>query len=178
VSASARGTASNYSKGSLTGRADFPTPAVLLAALALAGALLLGIAELSPLYTVVVGSLQTPRRSVTCGSNHGYALVLVALAALVMIAGALRGSRAAAIALVALGAAALVVAFAVDRPDTRASGSLPEAIDFTDAQAKPASGYTLEIAGGLVLVVAGGGLVIVSRRSPQAPSSRRGARAA
>lgn len=164
-------------------RADFPTPTVLLAALAVAGALLLGIAELSPLYTVVVGSLQTPRRTVTCGSNHGYALALVALAALTMVAGSLRGARPAALALVALGAAALVVALAVDGPDTRASGSLPEAIDFTGAHARPASGYTLEIAGAIVLIVAGGGLVVMlgralSRRSPQTPSSRRDAPAA
>ena len=38
-----------------------------LPAVALAGAALLLAAELSPLYTVVVGSLDTPRRTVSAG---------------------------------------------------------------------------------------------------------------
>ena len=48
----------------------------LLAAVALVGAGLLLAAELSPLYTVVVGSLETPRRSACAGSNHDYAPAL------------------------------------------------------------------------------------------------------
>ena len=64
VSASARGTTSNYSKGTALRRAGFADAARALAAVALAATALLLAAELSPLYTVVVGSLETPRRSV------------------------------------------------------------------------------------------------------------------
>ncbi len=81
MSASARGTATDYSKGSSQRRADFLTPQGLLVVVAIVGAVLLLVAELSPLYTVVVGALGTPRRSVSAGSNHGYALLVVALAA-------------------------------------------------------------------------------------------------
>jgi hypothetical protein len=162
VSASADGTTADYSKGALLRRRDLRTLRGLLAAIAVAGAALLLIAELSPLYTVVVGSLETPRRSVTAGSNHGYALALVALAALVMTGGAfLRAARAAAVALVALGAVALFVALAIDLPDTRQSGTLAESVTFSRARAKAASGFALELAGAVALVVAGAGLLVL-----------------
>jgi hypothetical protein len=127
-----------------------------MAVVALAGAALLVAAELSPLYTVVVGALGTPRRSASAGSSHGYALAIVAITAVAMTAGALRGARAAATALVVLGAVALVVAFAIDAPKTHRSGTLPEAVAFADARAQAGRGLALEIAGGVALIVAGG----------------------
>ena len=163
MSASARGTASDYSKGSALRPPDFPLVARVLAAVALAGALLLLAAELSPLYTVVVGALGTPRRSVSAGSHHGYALAVVALAALVMTLGALRGAPAAAIALAVLGAVALIVALAIDLPATHASGSLREAVSFADARAQAGRGLALEIGGGIALLVAGTGLLLTPR---------------
>jgi hypothetical protein len=144
----------------------------VLAAVALAGAALLLVAELSPLYTVVVGSLDTPRRSVSAGSNHGYALALVALAAVAMAAGALRGARAAAVALIVLGAAALFVALAIDRPDTRRSGALRESLAYSEAHARPARGYRLELTGAVLLVVAGTGLLALGRPRATGPRSR------
>jgi hypothetical protein len=77
---------------------------------------------------------------------------------------ALRGARAAAAALAALGAVALVVALAIDLPDTRASGRLPESVAFEDAQAKAGPGLALEVAGGVSLLLAGGLLVALGRR--------------
>ena len=166
MSASARGTASDYSKGSGLARADFLTTHGLLAGVAVAGAVLLVVAELSPLYTVVVGALQTPRRSVTGGASHAYALVALALAAALMAYGALRGSRGAAAALVALGAVVLLLALAVDAPKTRRSATLPEAVAFTDAQAKAGRGLALEIAGGLTLILAGGLMLAIGEPRP------------
>jgi hypothetical protein len=163
MSASDRGTATDYSKGIRRRPADLLSAERALALLALTGAVLLAIAELSPLYTVVVGALQTPQRSVSAGSNHGYALAVVALAALVMTAGAVRGARAAAVALVALGLVALLVALAVDLPDTRASGSLRESVSFSQAHARAARGLTLEIAGAVALLAAGAGLLVAGR---------------
>jgi hypothetical protein len=164
VSASARGTASDYSKGPAARPADFAVAARVLGAVALAGALLLLAAELSPLYTVVVGALGTPRRSVSAGSHHGYALALVALAAVVMTLGALRGAPAAAVALAVLGAVALIVALAIDLPATRATGTLREAISFADARARAGRGLALEIAGAAALLVAGIGLLLAGAR--------------
>jgi hypothetical protein len=145
VSASARGTATDYSKGVCASRADWRRARLALAGVALASALLLIVAELSPLYTVVVGSLQTPRRSVSAGSNHGYALALVATAALAMTIAWLRGVVVAG----PLGATALAITLAVDLPDTRADGRLPESLAYSEARATAARGLALELAGGV-----------------------------
>jgi hypothetical protein len=163
MSASADGTASHYSKGVVTGPAGFATLRGIAAALALVGIVLLVVAEFSAVVRVVVGSLETEKRSVSGHANHGYALLVVALAALAFLLLALRGARAAAAALVALGAVALVVALAVDLPDTRASGGLPESVVFEDAQAKAGPGLALELGGGLALLLSGGLLSALGR---------------
>jgi hypothetical protein len=143
----------------------------LLAAVALAGAALLVAAELSPLYTVVVGALRTPQRTVSGAEAHGYALLIVALAGAAMAYGALRGFRAAGAGLVLAGAVALLVALAIDLPDTRDTSPQPEAVAYADARATAGGGFSLEIAGGVVLIVAGG-LALGLGLSPRSRSSR------
>jgi hypothetical protein len=151
----------------------------VFAAVAALGAALLVVAEFSPVYEVVLGSLDIVRRSVDGGDNHSHALLIVAALALPMAFGALRGSRPAALALIALGAAALFVTLAIDLPDSRASGRLPESVSFEDARARPAIGLYLALAGGGLLVVAGLGLTLPGSRrrkspkpeSPEAPES-------
>jgi hypothetical protein len=163
MSASADGTASHYSKGAGAGRAGFATLHAVAAALALVGIALLVVAEYSTVVRVVVGSLQTEKRSVTGHANHGYALLFLALAAIPFLLLAVRGARAAAAALAALGAVTLVIALAIDLPDTRESGQLPESVTFEDARAKAGPGLGLEIAGGVALLLAGGLLVTLGR---------------
>jgi hypothetical protein len=138
---------------------DFVNARRLAAALALAAVVLLVIAELTTVFEVTVGSLEVVKRSSTGGENHGYGLLIIAVVAAAMTLAALRGGRAPAVALVALGAAALVIALAIDLPDTRASGQLPEALAYEDAQARAGTGFGLELAGGGLLVAAGGLLV-------------------
>jgi len=129
----------------------------LAAALAALAVALLVAAEFSTVFEVTVGSLEVVRRSSTGGANHGYALLVVGLFAVVLVLLGLRGAgRAAGLGLVALGAVALVVALAVDLPDTRGSGRLPESLAYDDARARAGAGLRLEIAGGALLVVAGG----------------------
>lgn len=152
-------------------RLDSPRPRALLAFVALAGAVLLVIAEFSPLYTVVVGSLQTPRRSVSAGSNHGHALALVAAAAIAMVIVWLRGADVAGPLLGLLGATALVIALAVDRPEAHAGGRLPESLAYSEAQAKPGRGLTLEIAGGSALLACGP-LMLIAGRGRRKPVDR------
>jgi hypothetical protein len=166
VSASARGTATDYSKGPASGRGDLPVSRGLLAAVACGGALLLVAAECSPLYTVVVGALQTPRRSVSGGEAHGYALLIVALAGAAMAYGVWRGSRPAGGALAVIGAVALVVALAIDLPATRDTSPQPEAVSYADARAKAGSGFALELAGGALLVLAGGLMLALGSPRP------------
>ncbi len=129
------------------------------AGLAIVAALLLVAAEFSTVYEVTVGSLEVVQRAATGGENHGYALLVVALFAVAVTGLGLRlrgPARTAGLALVALGAVALVVALAVDRPDTRGSGRLPESLAYEDARARAGVGLGLEIAGGVLLLVAGG----------------------
>ena len=133
----------------------------LAAALAAVAVALLVAAEFSTVFEVTVGSLEVVKRGATGGENHGYALLVVALFAVVLVLLGLRGAgRAAGLGLVALGAVALLVALAVDRPDTRGSGRLPESLAYEDARARAGAGLGLEIAGGLLLVVAGGLLAV------------------
>ncbi len=141
------------------------------------GALLLVAAELSPLYTVVVGALQTPRRSVSAGSNHGYALLLVAAVSVAMTVAWLRRAAVAGPMLGLLGATALVIALAVDLPDTRAEGRLPESLAYSQARAIAGRGLTLELAGGAALALCGLGMTVTAGRavSPAARPSRRDA---
>lgn len=138
------------------------------AALALVAVALLTIAEFTTVLEVTVGSLEVVRRSTTAGANHGYALLVVAVAAAAMTALALRGARPPAGALVVLGGLALAIALAVDLPDTRGSRKLPESLAYEDARARAGTALGLEIAGALLLVVAGGVLL--------ASGDRRGAR--
>ena len=101
----------------------------LAAALAAVAVALLVAAEFSTVFEVTVGSLEVVKRGATGGENHGYALLVVALFAVVLVLLGLRGAgRAAGLGLVALGAVALLAALAVDRPDTRGSGRLPESL--------------------------------------------------
>lgn len=136
------------------------------AALAAVGVVLLTIADFTTVFEVTVGSLEVVRRSATGGDNHGYALLVVAVVAAAMALLALRGARPPAVALVVLGGVALAIALAVDLPDTRGSGDLPESLAYENARARAGAGFTLEIAGG-ALLVAGGGLLLVFGSSPR-----------
>ena len=129
---------------------------VLAGVVAALAVVLLVAAEFSTVVRVVVGSLETEKRTVSGHANHGWALLVVAVVAVPMAVGAWRRARAAAVALVALGAVALVVGLAIDLPDTRESGRLPESVSFEDARAQAGPGLALELAGGAALVLAGG----------------------
>jgi len=133
------------------------------AGLASVAVVLLVLGEFTTVFEVTVGSLDVVKRSVAGGDNHGYALLVIAVAGAAMTLLALRGGVAPALALTLLGVAALVVAFAVDLPDTRASGGLPESLAYEQAQARAGSGLWLEIAGGVALVLAGIGLSLAGR---------------
>lgn len=151
----ARRATQDYSTGPVLSRMPPAASRAAFAGVAIVGAILLVVAEFSPVLEVVVGSLDTVRRSVDGGDNHGWAQLVIALAALPLTWAASGGARAPAVGLVALGAAALVVALAIDLPDTTRRGSLPESISFQDARADPGSGLYLEITGGALLVAAG-----------------------
>src|SRR3954471_19140746 len=132
-----------------------PASAALIGVVVLAAILLL-VAEFTAVFEVVIGALETVRRTKTGGANHAYALIPVAILAVPMAIGAARGARPPAVALVVLGIVTLAIALAVDLPSARETGSLPEADTFENAKAQPARGFYLETLGGVLLVAAGG----------------------
>lgn len=90
--------------------------------------------------------------------RHGPALLVPALAALALMALALRGARAAAVAVAVCGLTALGVALASDLPALDDVGSVADV--YTEAEAGAGAGFFLETAGGVLLLAAGGLLAL------------------
>jgi hypothetical protein len=143
------------------GRLGAPRLAIL--GLGGGGGLLLILSDFLTLYHVDVitascSDLASPNLRDACstsgGGHHGYALAIIGVIVLVMAWGAaVGGSRPAAVALLALGAASLVIVLAVDLPDVHKTGIVGD--QFSSASANPGFGFWLEIVGA-ALVAAGG----------------------
>ena len=134
-----------------------------LFALALVACVLLAVAEFTDLNEIRI--LTVTREGVGVGSHHGYALLIIAVAAAVMAFGAFRGSRPAALALAVLGAAALLVVLLVDLPDVDATGLYGR--DYEQAEAQAVTGFYLETAGAILLLVAGVATVVFGGAAPE-----------
>ena len=158
-----------YSRGSraLRGRRDasdgagrdpdlpLRTPLFLTA---LAGAVLLVIAEFSPLLRVHsaaygAGVVQT----ISGGSHHSYALLPVAALAVGM-AGVARasGNRLALVSVGVLGLVALGIALFGDLPDAHATGLIRHGGTYAAATSSVALGFYLETLGAVILVASAG----------------------
>jgi hypothetical protein len=125
---------------------------VIVLLLVAAGAGLLVAAELSTVIEIRVG--EEVRDSIEGRERHGWALVPLAVLALPMGVGAALGrSRAAALALVALGLIAAVIALVGDLPDLDSTGLIGS--QYEDAEARGRSGFWFEVAGAASLVSAG-----------------------
>jgi hypothetical protein len=128
-----------------------------LAAIASAGAICLLLATFATIIEIRVGTTtRVPDHDTHLSGwdRHGPALLLIALFAIVMVAGALRGARPAMIALVVLGLAALLIAVVGDVPDLNETGFIGEV--YEDAAAGPKAGFYLETLGAVLLVASGG----------------------
>jgi len=132
------------------------------------GALLLLVAEFSTLYEVRAITAVVPGGTTRSGSNHGYALLIVALVAPAMAWGAVAGgSRPAAVALTILGGLALFVVLAIDLPDVGDEGLLAES--YEAAKASPQEGFFLESLGAVVLLLSGVGTLVLRPAGAAAP---------
>ena len=148
-----RGGFGGVAEGSSKGR-------LALAGLAAAAAVLLVVSEFLPLFKIVVGSLETVRESRVGWRNHGFAMLLLGLASVPMLVGALRGARPAMWALAGIGVVVVLVALSVDLPNATDEGLYGERYD--DAQARPAAGFFVETLGGVLLVLSGGLMLLTS----------------
>ena len=131
-----------------------------LAIAGLAGALALLVSTWAAVvHVVAVGKGRTVATS-SGADLHGPALALVALFAVVVLAGGLRGARPAMLAVAACGVAALGVAVLRDVPRLDDAGEV--GVQYDDAKAGAAAGFYLETLGGVCLLVSGGGLLVLT----------------
>lgn len=166
MSAAAREATGDYSTASerSPGRGSaLPKGWIALLTAAAAGAAMLAISEVLPLYDVLLGAAGTEVRTEPGWSTHAFAMGLLALASIPMLRGARGGARPPMVALAAIGAVALLVVLAVDLPAVRADAELREAVAYEDAHAEAAIGFYVETLGAVLLLVAGGLMALAPR---------------
>ena len=134
-------------------RAEYVLPiAVLLAAACVAAA------ELSTLFEFRRGTSGELLKTTAAADRHYYALLVLAVFAVVALAVAVfTGSRPAAAAVAAAGGISLLIFLLVDLPDVNVEGPLADPYFFT-SKAEPATGFWLELIGTVALAVTGGAL--------------------
>jgi hypothetical protein len=172
LDASAREPVREDSRGSRASRGGFRLrppgeidASALPIAAAFAGAILLIVADLSTLIQIRV--LTVSKDTISGGSHHAYALLILGIFALPMAYGATRGaSRPAMAALAVIGLVALVIMLAVDLPDIHKTGVIGQR--FTDASASPRIGFYLETVGAFLLLLSGSAGLFLSAPSRQA----------
>jgi TRAP-type uncharacterized transport system fused permease subunit len=109
---------------------------------------------------------------VTGGSHNSYAFVPIGVLAALLAFGARERTRAALLALVAIGVISLLIALIGDLPDAQASGLLFRGGHLVIAKATPQVGMYLESLGSIALVLAGG-LGLLLGPPPTRPERRR-----
>lgn len=166
-------------------RVRIPTVGVvrlLLAMCGAAGALLLVVSTFATVIEIKVlttSALATDfDTNVTGGDRHGVAMVVLAVFAVAMLAGAvLRNARPAMAAVAAAGIIALSISIASDAQHIHDTGQVGEL--YEDASADAGSGFFYETLGGALLLIAGGGLLLFSgtggrsRPATEEPARRR-----
>jgi hypothetical protein len=116
--------------------------------------------------------------AIDAADQHGYATVVLAAFALILIAIgiATRGqpiSEVAAVAVAVCGVVALLIFLIGDLPDLNNEGTLDDDREsFIDAKAEPQAGFWFELVGSLVLAVCGAALA--TTRPDQAGTKRSG----
>jgi hypothetical protein len=142
------------------------------------GALFLTVAELTTLFTISVASSHAAYQSIGTGSHDSYALIPVALLALLLAAAVLNRNpstqRLALTSIAILGVLVLVLALAHDLPDAQANGILRIGGNLAFGKASPSAGLYLETLGAIVLIITGGcGLMLAGAPRP-VPRRRKG----
>lgn len=138
-----------------------PLARITALALAVAGCVLLVVAEFSTLYEIRV--ITVVQETTDGRENHAYALLVIALAAGFMtFGGILAGARPAQWALLVLALAALFVVFAIDFPKVDEEGFIGDA--FERAKATPQKGFYLESLGAVLLLIAAVATLLLSPR--------------
>jgi hypothetical protein len=139
----------------------------------LLGSLLLVVAEFTTLFTVHIATSSAPIKTVTTGSHHSYAMLVIGL----VVAFWRESSRPALLAIGLLGIVALLIALLGDLPDASATGLVgSSATRYIDASSTPSAGLYLETLGAVVLLITCGvGFIAlgspIARRDARDPGS-------
>ncbi len=115
-----------------------------------------------------------PLKEVSNVDRHHYAMLVLALGAIVATGVAIgTGARAAAYAVAGFGAVALLLFLIIDLPDAGKLGDLEDPIrGFASAKAVPQSGFWLEAIGAVFLALAGGAFATLTSEQLQTPLTR------
>ncbi len=139
------------------------------AGLGIAGAILAVVATFSTVIKIQVLTV-TPARF-TGYDRYGPALILLAVFGVLMIVGAVRGSRAAMAAVALTGLAILLISVLLDLPHLHDKGVWPQADQYEDAQASAGTGYYFETASGVLMLLSGVlTLMLAPRRRADRPA--------
>jgi hypothetical protein len=118
-------------------------------------------------------------QAISSKDQHGYATLVLAIFALVLILVTLAARdeqfrQVAAIAVAVCGLIALLIFLIGDLPDVNKIGTLDDPRQsFIDAEAKPVAGFWLELVGSLVLTVCGAALATMRPGTNKSPDHER-----
>jgi hypothetical protein len=138
--------------------------------LSAAGAVALLVAEPLALIRVETAAGHRVVLTISAGSHHSYALVPIAVLAILLaiVLGRPSATRAAAVALLLLGLAALGIALLADLPDIHKAGIVGRAATgLHDARTIAGAGLYIETLGGILLLAAGVTALVPVGRVPR-----------
>src|SRR5437763_343542 len=102
--------------------------------------------------------------------QHSWAMALLGVVSIFLAYGAARRrARPAMLGLVVLGVVALAIALFGDLPDTRSTGVIGQR--YEEAAAQAGAGFYFETAGGVLLVLAGVGGLVLLPPAPRKPAT-------
>ncbi|HEY2769940.1 MAG TPA: hypothetical protein VGI87_05205 [Solirubrobacteraceae bacterium] len=138
--------------------------------MALLGSAALFAAEFMTLYTEHASNVSRPLHSSTAGAHHSYALAVIAVFAAVLAIAAWRGgSRPALLGIGVLGLAAVLIALLRDLDAATGSGLILTSSHYAQAKDTPGAGFFVEIAGGLLLLIACVAGLLLTEPAPKPP---------
>jgi hypothetical protein len=142
---------------------DLPRTETLLVLACAAAAAMLGVSQFTDIFHLTPPGGEA-LQAIDASDQHGYATLVLAVFALILLVVALafRGEQlgqVAALAIAVCGLIALLIFLIGDLPDVNRVGTLDDPRQsFIDAEAQPVAGFWLELVGALVLTVCGAAL--------------------
>lgn len=140
----------------------------VLAVAGVVGGLLLVLATTATIIEISIGTTGETASGIdtvlTGADRHGPALIIIAVFAMAMLAGAVQGARPAMLALAAAGVIVLGIAIISDAQNIDDTGEIGQL--YTEAIAGAGNGFYFETLGGALLLISGGGMLVLGSGAP------------